>query len=353
MEVAQIILITVSCLLVVGTLLPLVPSNHWMVRGWEFPRLQLASLLLVVCVASIMAFPFVEVWHYILNFSLLGCLFYQAVKVVPYTPFYFNEVNKSNKTIDGRSISLLASNVYMPNRNVDALVKLIEQKKPNIIVTLETNYWWEQQLDQLKDKYQYCVKVPLENMYGMHLYANLPLEDIQVKFLIDNEIPSIHGKVVLSSGERVELHCLHPMPPSPTESETSTDRDAELLMVGKEIDTDKGPVIVLGDLNDVAWSDTTNLFQKISGLLDPRKGRGSFNTFHAKYPFMRWPLDHIFHSNHFTLNHIERLPSIGSDHFPIYISLHLEPYERHEQEEPEADGDDEALASEKVADGMV
>lgn len=95
------------------------------------------------------------------------------------------------------------------------------------------------------------------------------------------------------------------------------------MLWGEEIAETEGPIVVAGDLNDVAWSPTTRKFKKISGLLDPREGRGFFNTFHAKYPLVKWPLDHVFHSEHFALVNIEKLESIGSDHYPLYTELAL------------------------------
>lgn len=91
---------------------------------------------------------------------------------------------------------------------------------------------------------------------------------------------------------------------------------------------------MVGDLNDVSWSYTTRLFQKISGLLDPRIGRGIYSTFHARYPLFRYPLDHAFHSAHFKLLDLKVLPYVGSDHFPVYLELQYEPDAEAEHAEP-------------------
>ena len=192
----------------------------------------------------------------------------------------------------------------------------------------------------------HSVKCPLDNLYGIHLYSSLPLEDVELSYLVEKDVPSIHANLQLRSGDWVRVHFLHPAPPSPSENTESTERDAELVVVAREVADREQPVVVAGDLNDVAWSETTRLFRKISGLLDPRVGRGMFNTFHAKFPFMRWPLDHLFHSHHFTVSVIKRLPGFGSDHFPLFTELSYEPARGHEQDGLSADADDEAMANE-------
>ena len=155
--------------------------------------------------------------------------------------------------------------------------------------------------------------------------------------LVDDKIPSVETTISLNRGQ-IKLFVVHPEPPSPTEKERSTERDVELIRLARKVQTEKQPVIVSGDLNDVAWSHTTRLFQRISGLLDPRIGRGFYNTFHAKYPLFRWPLDHFFLSQHFFVQQLKRLSGIGSDHLPIYISLSLRKKEAPDANlEPEAE----------------
>jgi endonuclease/exonuclease/phosphatase (EEP) superfamily protein YafD len=109
------------------------------------------------------------------------------------------------------------------------------------------------------------------------------------------------------------------------------------VLVGRWIAKQNGaPAIVAGDLNDVAWSATTQLFLRLSGLLDPRMGRGFYNTYNARNPLVRWPLDHLFHSNHFRLVNLQRCADIGSDHFPVLVELSYEPEAPAEQPESQA-----------------
>ena len=123
-------------------------------------------------------------------------------------------------------------------------------------------------------------------------------------------------------------------------------RDAEILVAAKLAREERLPVIVTGDLNDVAWSRTTRRFLRVSGLLDPRQGRGMFNSFDARYWFLRWPLDHIFHSQDFELVSIERQKFVGSDHFPMFYRLALTDEDRNDRPaDPSGDDIKEADAA--------
>jgi endonuclease/exonuclease/phosphatase (EEP) superfamily protein YafD len=334
--------------MIVATLLPLLKKDNWWIRSFDFPRLQIAIINGAVFIAYLPYVTDTRLADKLFFAALFLCLLYQCYMMLPYTPFTKKQVQKSQNATNDSSFSLLFANVLMENRNSEQLKKIITDTNPDIILTAEINEWWQKELEELTEIYPHTIQYPQDNCYGMALFSKFELINPEVKFLVENDIPSIHTQVRISTGKLIDLHCLHPEPPFLTGDEKSTDRDAELLIVGREIKDSTTPAIVFGDLNDVAWSRTNYLFQNISGLLDPRIGRGFYNTFHAKYPFLRFPLDHAFHSKHFRLIDFKRLPFFGSDHFPVYLELSYEPDAEDEQQELHADESEQQEADEKI-----
>ncbi|WP_410210407.1 endonuclease/exonuclease/phosphatase family protein [Aquirhabdus sp.] len=350
----MIIIEFVAGVVVFATLWALISRNEWWVRCFDFPRLQILSVGCVAWLGLILASSYHQtIEDPVLFVILTGCLVYQSWMILPYTFLWKKQVLQAHNPDPDNAVSVLVSNVLTPNKNYQALIDHVQNYQPDLLVTLETDWIWERALSVIEADYPYVVRVPLDNMYGMHLYSRLPLVNPEVKFLLSPEIPSIHTQVRLRSGQLMRLYCLHPKPPTPNEALDSTLRDAELLMVGDHVASQRESCIVVGDLNDVAWSRTTRLFQRISGLLDPRIGRKFMNTFHVNYMLLRWSLDHVFHSHDFTLVEMSLLESIDSDHFPVYTVLHFDPAMQSKQIAPTPSADDEHLALAKINAGIM
>lgn len=348
-----LILIFCTALALLLTLLPLSRNPHWIIRGLDFPRLQFAIFITALLIADLLFLNIQSALTWLLLSSATLCLFWQLWWILPYTFLWRLEVKKANSNSVENQISILTANVLTTNRKSNLLTQLVNEEKPDVLVTLESDQWWEDQLKVLEVDMPYSVKCPLDNLYGMHVYSKLPLYEQEISYLVEKDVPSIHATLKLRSGKKVRMHFLHPAPPSPTENTESAERDAELVIVARSVAESDQPVIVTGDLNDVAWSATTRLFRKVSGLLDPRVGRGMFNTFHADFPFLRWPLDHLFHSNHFTLNSIKRLPPIGSDHFALLTKLTFSPVKGVDQEGLDSDASDHKWSKEIAEEKQV
>jgi endonuclease/exonuclease/phosphatase (EEP) superfamily protein YafD len=340
-----------ATLVIAATAMPLLRSDHWWIRVFDFPRAQIT----VAGVVLIFLCLYFRNPQHLYESMVLGLLVlavgYQMIRMAPYTVLASKQVLPAEFPKNDARISLLIANVLMDNRAAGAFLDIAHRDNPDIILTVETDQWWEKALRPLEESYPYRVKNPLGNTYGMLVYSRLEIIDPEIRFILNDQIPSMHMAVALPSGDRLFLHFVHPDPPNPRYATETTQRDAEVLIVGREVEQRGKPTIVAGDFNDVAWSRTTRLFQKTSGLLDPRIGRGMHNTYNAKNPLMRWPLDHVFHSDHFKLVRMKRGPAWGSDHFPVFIELSLEPEAQAQQEEPDTDRAEAHQVDEKIEDG--
>lgn len=322
-------------MLVIGSLLSLSTHPHWFIRGWDFPRLQIVVISWLILVLYFTCryltgdTAVVPLWSLlIMAVAITG---WHGFRILPYTRLLPTQAaatsaeQRQSHRDDDHTLRIVLTNVETENDQYALWMQTMRAVDPDVILAVEIDDEWVAAVTELTDGYPHRIVCPQDNWYGMMLLSRFPFVQQQVRYLIEDDVPSVDVKLQLNNDAVIRLAGVHPRPPEPIRDNDAKARDAELALWAKELADEEGPVIIGGDLNDVAWSATTRLFLRVSGLLDPRRGRGFYNTFHAGHWFMRFPLDHIFHSTHFTVSQVKRLPFVGSDHFPILIDLRYAP----------------------------
>lgn len=315
------ILLTLAGLCLLTSLLPLIRQPHGIFRVFDFPRTQIFTISVVVGVSALLFVPIDQgLW---LIVGMLSCaLAIQLFHILRFSPVWPRSVRSfASDAGTARTLRLLVSNVKQSNSDYQKLIDLVKQTQPDLALFMETDTKWAKALEAVAGDLELCLQHPLDNSYGMILYSRLPMRQKQIRFLTNEEVPSFDCDVALEDSSVVRVMTVHPEPP--VVHGDTIGRDAEIAKVARLVEKEDRPTIVTGDLNDVAWSPGTRRFVRISRLLDPREGRGQYNSFDARYFFLRWPLDHIFLSSHFQVVAMKRLPFIGSDHFPMLYDLVL------------------------------
>ncbi|MFA7481889.1 MAG: endonuclease/exonuclease/phosphatase family protein [Vulcanimicrobiota bacterium] len=347
MDTAYFILAT---FLVLATLLPLTAFQHWAVRGFDFGKIQLTILeSLTILGGFLWVERSAEFW--ITQVVLLASQTFNLSILLKYSRFYPIKP-RDRQGRSSRAITLLSANVLQFNTDYPRFLRQVQEHSPDLVLTMESNEDWDTAMRVLEAEYPHFCKVPLENTYGMHLYSKIPMT-FQVHYFVADDLPSIEAEVKTEDGYRFTLFCVHPPPPSPTEEETSKERDGELLSVAQKVRADGRTSIIVGDFNNVAWSRSSVLFRRASETIDPRVGRGFIATFHARYWFLRFPIDQLFHTPDVFIEELKTLPYFGSDHFALSCRFtidHLDDTQEELVEELE-EGDEEVI-EEMIEEGI-
>ncbi len=311
---ALVVLLGIGCIITV--IFALTTRDQWWMRMFDYPRLQIAILSLGLLLISLLFRQWHAWWNRIYLALLLLAVGYQGYILAPYYLPVAPVVPTHSVETSTRTFSLLSANVLMENRDVEAFVEIVERTEPDLLLIIEPNQWWLEQLQPLHDRYPHRIEQPQENHYGMALYSRFPLRDHEILYLETENVPAIVADVALPTGDLITFYGEHPRPPLPENSVTAADK--ELIRVAERIRAAQQPVIVAGDFNDVPWSYTVEKFAAISQLRDPRVGRGFYHTFDAQSPIMRVPIDHIFVSPGVALVELADPIRFSSDHFALF-----------------------------------
>lgn len=317
MLMLQIAVLVLVGLLTFVTLAPLVPTDQWWVRGWDFPRAHIAVLCIVAALLSILVLPG---YGPVLAVACLGMGLFQGLRVLPFTPLWPEEIALT-KGDDTGAFTLLSSNVLKENQRPELVLKHLRDADADVVLLMETDPDWAARLEPVLARYPIVKQLPKSGHYGMIFATRLEVITARFEHLSSDDTPTLVATLEGPNGHRFSFIGLHPRPPVP--GQDTQERDIQIRNAARVAHHLRHPVIAMGDFNDVAWSDTSRAFKRHGGYVDPRVGRGIHPSFDADSWIMRFPIDQFFVTAGVEVFSFGRGPYVGSDHFPMHAKVRI------------------------------
>lgn len=330
------------------TCLPSVSTDTWWIRSIDFTRLQLLIAIAIVWLGLALVARTWLSWTMLVLLAVAAA--YNASILFPYSSVPGVMERAAAACPANNRLRLLEVNVQMTNQHDHKLLRMVQQLKPDIAWFQETDDWWAEELSALSQEMPYHVQHPQPNYFGVDLYSRFELVNPEIKFLTGSANPSIFTGVKLPSGQLIRFYAIHPRPPQVGQS--TAERDGQLMAAALAARNDQVAHVVAGDMNSTPWEDVIRRALRVGRFLDPRVGRGLYVSWNANSWWMKWPLDQILPGPEFTLSSLQVLPDFGSDHYPYFAELCLDPQEAAQQAAPSLNPEDIALAQQAVARGQ-
>jgi endonuclease/exonuclease/phosphatase (EEP) superfamily protein YafD len=220
-------------------------------------------------------------------------------------------------TDGGESLEIVSLNVFALNADKDRTLAYLRHRAADVVVLVEIEASWAEALESLAALYPHRVIEPRDDMFGVAVLSQLPLESPRV------EEPAGGPPVIVTGVRRGEqrflLMAAHP--PAPISAAWSARRDAQLAAIGDLAAAESQPVIVAGDLNATPFSHGFRQLTRLRGLRDSALGRGLQNTWNARHWLPRIPIDHVVVSPEVRVVSRTVGPDVGSDHLPVEATL--------------------------------
>lgn len=240
----------------------------------------------------------------------------------------------ASKQEGGTTFSVMSLNLLHMGFDAEALKQLIEKRQPDLITFQETASATPRLKEFLAEHYQHSILPPDKHDTDITLFSKYPIKDAKRITVPDlKEGPHIPREFLSAevniNGTPVQIYAVHPA--SPRGPNRLEGRSRYLDHVRKLIQSQekKIPIVIQGDWNTPVWSQT---FQSFLTELNLKTAFTSFLPRTTRYfihpsfeAILGSKVDHIVSSEEILIKEHFIDENVGSDHFPIFATLHILP----------------------------
>jgi endonuclease/exonuclease/phosphatase (EEP) superfamily protein YafD len=213
-----------------------------------------------------------------------------------------------------RVFRVVQANVHVLNPSPERLLAWVRERQPDVLVVEEVSHAWRPALEAVPG-YPYHYVLPRKDSFGIAVLSRHPLRQLASAVAPHPDTPSL-DVIVDWHGQPVRLLAVHPMPPSIPYFHAVL--DTRLAQAAETLAKDSRPALLVGDFNATPWSGgAVGLRQAGLTLASP-----TVPTWPTTFgPLALLPLDQVAFNRHWSVVARERGPDIGSDHFPVEVTL--------------------------------
>lgn len=216
----------------------------------------------------------------------------------------------------GARLDILNINVNSSNRNYATILDAIRHSEADVVTLLEVTPELENTLALISDEYPHRESLPAQGNFGIALLSRHPL--IDVTYFATGETTGIDARIGHPSGP-VSVLAVHLLPPMGRQLAAARNMGLDMLArYARDVDD---PLVVCGDFNLTPYSPFFADFIRAAGLRDTRVGHGIDISWPTSLPLAGIPIDHCLTRGQLAVQSVRRLDRIGSDHYPVKVSL--------------------------------
>jgi endonuclease/exonuclease/phosphatase family metal-dependent hydrolase len=229
-------------------------------------------------------------------------------------------------------LRVLTYNIFAGSRGLDGLAETMAQANADLIALQEVDVGTRRS-GRVDEAARLGAALKMEHVFvphfdyqggefGLALLSRFPIvrsERVRVK---GSTLSLLDATVRTPRGD-VRAIVVHFTVTADTRRQAATDaaRLAEATAAHALAAATTGPVLVLGDMNDVSGSAAYAVFAKDLQDSCELKGEGAVKTWNSAYPVKR--IDYVWASGAFTVESCKTVQSTASDHFPVLAELSL------------------------------
>jgi endonuclease/exonuclease/phosphatase (EEP) superfamily protein YafD len=256
---------------------------------------------------------------YALLFSKATGVFFvamAAINAAVVLPLY---LNTQEPAINDESMTIVSFNVEQRASIRDLTFRWVDSLDADLVVLLDSTDDWARS-GEMTDVYTLESQIPIDRTFGITILSQ---EGLDTELLRTTQIRDSVVRVEASIGD--EPIAIYAVQARSSSNETDAgNRDDYLAEVGRMVNEETIPAIIVGDFQATPWSHAFRDLTSETGFKNSLDSYGLQTTWPAdRWAFFRMPLDHLLHSE--TLTTIDRYlgPVLGVDHRPIVVTVGL------------------------------